>query len=260
MRPTDRVRLIQEICVRLQRLSWNELDLTLRQFRLPWSPTWNGDKPDYCMHHVEDGEDTALLDLYEHLNGKRFESVPRGDAAHLWEEGHFRLFLSHISSVKQLMSEIREALTSKGVDVFVAHEDIEPTKEWVSEIELALETCDALAAFLTDDFHNSLWTDQEVGFCVKRRILIIPVKIDRDPYGFLGRYQALNAKGRDANWIAEAKQNLSYVKRIKRWTPALLRRLDEAIESNGQIRGAYGVPEQIRGIVQTHSKGKSVEW
>lgn len=243
------------------------------------------------MHHVEDGEDTALLDLYEHLHGKRFESAPRGDAAHLWEEGHFRLFLSHISSVKQLMSEIREALTSKGIDVFVAHEDIEPTKEWVSEIELALETCDALAAFLTDDFHGSFWTDQEVGLCVKRRILIIPVKIDRDPYGFLGRYQALNAKGHDANWIAEAlfklllnhelaadrmaqavvrlfeqsdsfaeaKQNLNYVKRIKRWTPALLRGLDEAIESNGQIRGAFGVPEQIRRIVQTHSKGKPVE-
>src|SRR5574337_2190936 len=116
MRPTDRVRLIQEICVRLQILSWNELDLILRQFRLPWSTTWNGDKSDYCMQHVEDGEDTALLDLYEHLHGKRFESASRDNAAHLWEEEHFRLFLSHISSVKQLMSEIREALTPKGVD------------------------------------------------------------------------------------------------------------------------------------------------
>lgn len=161
----------------------------------------------------------------------------------------------------------------------------------MSEIELAIETCHALAVFLTHDLHNSLWTDQEVGICVKRRILIIPVRIDRDPYGFLGRYQALNAKGRDANWIAEAlfklllnhelaadrmaqavvrlfeqsdsfaeaKHNLSYVKRIKRWTPALLRRLDEAIESNSQIKGAFGVPEQIRGIVQTHSKGRPVE-
>lgn len=286
MRSSDRIKLIRQICNRLQVLEWSELDLTLRQFGLPWSKTWEGGKDDYCIHHVEQGEDSALLELYEHLyDGKQFELAPRGTAEHLWQEGYFRLFLGHISTSKKLVAEVKAALEPRGIDAFVAHQDIEPTKEWEQEIELALETCDALAAFLTADFHGSLWTDQEVGFCVRRRILIIPVRIGRDPYGFLGRYQALDGQERDASWIAdalfeillnhdltsermalavvklfeesgsfaEAKGNLGYVTRVKRWSPSLLRRLEEAIESNSQVEGAWGVPEQVRHLVKQHS-------
>jgi hypothetical protein len=287
VRTSDRIRLIKEVCAKLRDLDWSELDLILRQFGLPWSMTWDGDKEEYCLHHVEQGEDSALAGLYEHLsNGKQFEAAPRVAGDHLWQEGYFRLFLSHVSAHKQLVSEVKSHLIVQGVDAFVAHEDIAPTKEWEPEIEAALETCDALAAFLTPDFHNSLWTDQEVGFCVRRRILIVPIRMGRDPYGLLGRYQALNAVARDAAWIADAlfnilidhdltserlspavvklfeesgsfaqaKRNLGYVKRIRRWSPSLLRRLEETIDSNGQVEGAWGVPDQVRSLVKEHSR------
>jgi len=287
VKSSERVKLIRHVGDRLKDLEWDELDLTLRQFGFPWSPQWSGDKGAYCIYHAEQGEDKALLDLYEHLSGgAKFEGVPYGDGAHLWQEGHFRLFLTHISSAKKLMSTIKANLAPKAIDAFVAHDDIEPTREWEQEIEAALETCDALAAFLTPDFHESLWTDQEVGFCVRRRVLIIPVRMGMDPYGFLGRYQALTPGTRDAAWIADAlfeillehdltaermapavvtmfensgsfagaKQNLEYVKRVKRWSPELLRRLEQAIESNGQIESAWGVPEQVRQLVKEHSR------
>jgi hypothetical protein len=48
-----------------------------------------------------------------------------------------------------LAKELKDALVLYAIDGFVAHEDIEPTKEWLIEIETALETCHGLVALLT---------------------------------------------------------------------------------------------------------------
>ncbi len=78
-----------------------------------------------------------------------------------------------------------------GVDTFVAHDDIEPTREWQDAIEAALRTCDALCALMTSDFIESKWCDQEVGFAIARRKLVVAVKLGTDPYGFIAKYQAV---------------------------------------------------------------------
>jgi hypothetical protein len=46
---------------------------------------------------------------------------------------------------------------------------------------------------LSKDFHESNWTDQEVGYAVARGIPIIAVRLGRDPYGFIGKFQALRS-------------------------------------------------------------------
>ena len=79
-------------------------------------------------------------------------------------------------------------LETRGIHCFVAHIDIEPTREWQDEIESALETCDALAAYLTPDFVISRWCDQEVGFCVGRALPILPIRMGVDPHGFIAKY------------------------------------------------------------------------
>ncbi|MFZ5912901.1 MAG: toll/interleukin-1 receptor domain-containing protein [Pseudomonadota bacterium] len=78
-----------------------------------------------------------------------------------------------------------------GVSCFVAHEDIQPTKEWQVEIENALASMDGLVALMTDNFHVSDWTDQEVGFAFARGVPIIAVRLGKDPYGFIGKFQGL---------------------------------------------------------------------
>ena len=55
----------------------------------------------------------------------------------------------------------------------------------------------ALVAWLTPDFLTSNWTDQEIGFCLARQTLIIPVRVRRDPYGFIGKYQGFQAIGKE---------------------------------------------------------------
>ena len=118
--------------------------------------------------------------------------IPDPVANRIWDKDFFRVFLSHKAEVKMETSGLKDKLKLYGVSCFVAHEDIHPTKEWQNEIENALHTMDSFVALLTDGFHESLWTDQEVGFAFGRGVPIISVKLGKDPYGFIGKFQALS--------------------------------------------------------------------
>jgi hypothetical protein len=108
-----------------------------------------------------------------------------------------RLFISHTHHAKIHVAAQKLALASFGIHAFVAHEDIEPSHEWQAVIEQALATCDALIAWLTPEFPQSQWCDQEVGFAMSRTIQIIPVRVGEDPYGFIGKYQGIQGAGKE---------------------------------------------------------------
>jgi hypothetical protein len=119
--------------------------------------------------------------------------VPPDATKRIWGEEGFRVFLSHKSEVKKETGVLKEGLHVFGISCFVAHEDIHPTKAWQDEIENALSSMDAFVALMTEKFHDSDWTDQEVGFAVARGVPIIAVRLGQDPYGFIGKFQALSA-------------------------------------------------------------------
>lgn len=112
-----------------------------------------------------------------------------------WRNGYFRMFISHITPMKQKASNLKTALEEYGITSFVAHEDINPTKEWQKEIQRALNSMDCMSAMLYDGFHQSYWCDQEVGVALGRSITVLPLILDHDPYGFLGEYQGIKIKG-----------------------------------------------------------------
>lgn len=113
------------------------------------------------------------------------------DVSTIWAGSHFRLFLSHVSAHKVLVADLKAQLKVRGISAFVAHEDIAPSLEWQNEIEVALKSMNALAALLTPDFHASHWTDQEIGFALGRGVLVLPVRLGADPYGFIGKVQGI---------------------------------------------------------------------
>jgi hypothetical protein len=114
------------------------------------------------------------------------------EVQHIWNDGFFRLFLSHVSAHKIAVAKLKSELRVLGVSAFLAHEDIPASLEWQNEIELALRSMHALAALLTPDFHPSNWTDQEVGFALGKGVLVVPVRLGSDPYGFIGKVQGLS--------------------------------------------------------------------
>ncbi len=102
-------------------------------------------------------------------------------------------FISHISEHKALAKDISDALGKYNIKGFVAHEDIEPTKEWQEEIGKFLNKMDFFISLHTEGFSQRSWCQQEIGFAVAKEVEIISIKFEEDPTGFIGKYQALIA-------------------------------------------------------------------
>lgn len=208
--PGDRIDLKKQIADTLERQEWQDIDLTLTEFGFPVTDRWDGDERSYILASIRDGNDEALsqLDSYLHPTaGAPVEPQPAAfdDPTNPWAGTGLRLFLSHEHGHAEHAGAIRRALSRRSVDAFVAHDSIEPTEEWKEVILNALRSCDACLALLTPKYATSNWCDQEIGFCIARDLLVIPVDYGKTPYGFLGDFQSLKIKeGQDENDIALA--------------------------------------------------------
>lgn len=101
-----------------------------------------------------------------------------------------KIFLCYSHKDKKLAGKIKLNLEKYGVTVFLAHDDIEPSEEWAERIIEELRNCHVFIPILTENFTESKWTDQETGGGFFLNKVIIPLKIDIIPYGFISRYQA----------------------------------------------------------------------
>ena len=171
-----------------------------------------GKQDDYCGRLRSDLNTCARQVGNEHFNEVHLElndqNDPRFQRAHpfskkpsvdpdtlsLWRRGYVRLFVSHRDNYKRQAQQLASALEAYGISSFVAHDTIEPMEAWQHEIEKGLATMEIMLAVITDDFHESVWTNQEVGYALAAGVPIIPVKVGRrDPPGFIGAKQALKA-------------------------------------------------------------------
>ena len=124
-------------------------------------------------------------------------------APSFWAAGHFRAFISHASEKKERAHLLKAALADSQIAAFVAHDDVEPTKEWQAEIETALRTMDALVAIVSPAFLISKWCDQEVGVALGRGKLVLPLCAGADPHGFMGKLQGLQTRTLAVRAIAD---------------------------------------------------------
>lgn len=125
-------------------------------------------------------------------NGKRkLEKIsPEGNETNKTNKT-LKVFLCYSHSDYEMVNQLKFFLESFGMDVFLAHTSIEPTKEWEGEIYQYLKNCDIFVPILTNSFKESKWTDQECGIAYNERKKIIPLMIDLVPYGFIGKFQAM---------------------------------------------------------------------
>ncbi|MDQ3458369.1 MAG: TIR domain-containing protein [Deinococcota bacterium] len=273
---------MKEISTRLSNEGWPLVDVTLTQFKLPTSETWQGDKDAYILDMLKEASDHSLLELGQHV-GFRFEEAPMiGVDPPFWRKRMFRLFISHLSSHKVFAAELQEALLRFGISSFVAHNDIEPTLEWQAQIETALSTAESLVALLHPDFHASKWTDQEIGFAMGKGLPVFAVRFGQDPYGFIGRFQGFAGHGKtalaiarelfdayrknkqtqrrmaeilvnlfeDSASFAEAKARIGYLEELEVWESGFPSRIESAVEANSQVSVSWGVPERTQALAK----------
>lgn len=279
MTPSERISVISEISRGLSEAEWPLIDLTLKQFSLPWTDQWSGDKEAYIIQMIEDADDEKLLELAHHV-GIEVGRHNVGIDPPFWKGGHLRLFLSHLADHREFAGSLKEELYNYGISCFVAHDDIEATAEWEDQILLALSTCEVLIALLHSGFKSSNWTDQEVGFCMGRGIPSFSVRFDQDPYGFVGRFQAFNGAKKSPEDLAKeifdklrthkqterrmaeivvarfehshsfqnAKSNMRLLEELGTWKPSFSDRIREAVASNSQVSHSWGVPERVEAL------------
>lgn len=200
--PGERIGKIQAIGTKLRESDTVDIDLTLDTFGVPGAP-FGGDRRyrdarySYILRRLADAQDAAVTGVYAHFfSGTPTPDEPTADPP---AEGEPLVFISHTWTNKALAAEIRDTFAELGIKGFVAHEDIEPTKDWATEIERNLHSCSTLVAVLTEDFSESAFCNQEVGYALGRGRLVVGVMQARQPPpGLAGKYQAI--AGSDGAW------------------------------------------------------------
>ena len=212
-------------------------------------------------HANHSGDDDTIL-----------RSITKQDQNRIWGKFPLRMFISHKNDNKTLAKNIKDCLSRYGVACFVAHEDIKVTQEWQDEIEKALATMHILVPLLTENFNDSEWTDQEVGVAIGRGVLIVSVRMGKDPYGFIGKYQGMVGTDRTSADIAcdlyeiflknektkelakesflyaaknsksfdESNRLAKFLSKIESLSDEQTDRLCAIYRDNGQIRSAHG--------------------
>lgn len=284
MNTSERVNYIKEIARLLSVESWAEIDLTLTHFGFPTLEKWGGERYDYIIEMIQKAKDEKIEELARHLGIIPDVNVISPADTSIWQPRRFRIFISHTSPNKELAAELKQLLEKYYISGFVAHNDIKPTTEWEGEITKALNSAHALVALLSKDFPASPWTDQEVGACVGRGILVIPIMMGRDPYGFIKKYQGLQGLNRSMEDIAaeifgilrhnkltqghlteaivsrfedswsfdEAKKNTALLEEVTYLSENQIKRVKAALETNRQIYDSFGAPERINALILKH--------
>lgn len=259
MKPAERIPLLKKLATALsaEDMSFSEMRLILRQFGFTSENVWgedaNGfslapDRFDYALHHVENsGTDEKRLELARYLapgddGTTSAPSTPASVGSGPWKgENTVRLFISHTHANAKLAGEIKKHLGRFLIESFVAHDDIEPSEKWMRVIESALLTCHAVIAILTPDFRESQWCDQEIGFCLARSLLVVPLMREVNPHGFLSEFQGVKlnertrpqAAANDVFRILATRPETS-----ERMVPSIVRRF-AASESFDETREAF---------------------
>ncbi len=119
------------------------------------------------------------------------------------------VFISYSSEEKAVAGRLKRYLQEYcGYNVFIAHEDIQPSSEWEREIMETLRQVDYFIPLLSNNFKTSDFTDQEVGAAICMNKKIIPVKLERvNPYGFMRKYHAFQLRQRSER-NGESSDNL----------------------------------------------------
>lgn len=174
------------------------------------------------------------------------------------------VFISHADEDKTTAKEIAvEMRKRQGVNVFVAHDDLDPGANWKSDLTQKIYECDAFVVLLTKDFHSAEWTEQEVGIAHTFKKRMIPIRFDKTATtGFMTDFQATKI-----SWPIESSEIatltdviVAYSDEGQRHINGLIEQLRNSgsfIDANGCARILFNAttkftPEQINKIANAY--------
>jgi hypothetical protein len=192
-----------------------------------------------------------------------------------------KAFISYSSKQKTVGGRFKHCLEHYcGYEVFVAHSDMPAASFFPEEIIKAIKNADFFIPLLSEDFKTSDYSDQETGAAVVLNKKIIPIKLtDLNPYGLIDKIHALQYKEwstkdnvkelvltiaqvglRIDQYHPQAIESLIYafcnsrsydstnatiqiMLKYDQFTKSQIEQIVEAMNSNGEILGAFGLPQ-----------------
>ncbi len=223
---SERANLVLRILESLFLRPWSDIDAILTAFGLQGVVFDEASTPaavqEECRASLRSADDATLWELGRHLLGPTDPSITDPSleterADDLWGVGSVRVFLSHLASERSFIGEVGTELKHIGISSFVAHDSIDVSKEWQDEIERALRTADVLVGIAHPGFHESPWTQQEIGWALGRGIPVSIIGIDETPRGFPARFQARIMTGRTASGWRIATSISAWLTLFEEW-------------------------------------------
>lgn len=127
----------------------------------------------------------------------------------------YTVFISHSTRDQGLVISLANLLSKYGVKVFVAAWYLTPGERLDKKVFKQIESSDCVVAFLTRNGIRSNWVQQEIGYALKSKKLLIPlVEKGVDPKN-LAALQGIEHIRYDSFWPQEALIRTStYIKSL----------------------------------------------
>jgi len=102
------------------------------------------------------------------------------------------IFLSYHRNNRDVAKTIKEKLEQRGMQVFMAPDDITGGSKFLSVMYKKIESCHAFIALISNDYPTSEYSDHEIGIALGFDKAVLPICIDeKTPYGFLREYHCV---------------------------------------------------------------------
>ncbi len=87
----------------------------------------------------------------------------------------FQIFLSHNVRDGDSVGRIRQELAAVGVESYVFEHDLQPGQSIAEKLQSAIRASDVVVVLLTENSVPSPYVQQEVGYALAQRKLVIPL-------------------------------------------------------------------------------------
>jgi len=254
--PAERADLILRLMDSLMGRVWSDIDVILVSFGLP-SLQLDEDADRRivearCRAALQSADASTLtqlavyaLELDDESSGTL--SMPQDDAEDLWGSGIVRVFLAHLATEREFVGEVHRELRGISISSFVAHDNIDVSREWQDEIERALRTADVLVGLVHSGFADSFWTQQEVGWALGREIPVLLMGLGEPPRGFPARYQAPMLNTHSSAWQV-ASAIAVWLTRQEQWRSAVINGLVGDLEHAGSFVDARDAAHRLKEV------------
>ena len=153
------------------------------------------------------------------------------------------------------MAKISTMLKEHNINTFVAQYDIKSGEKWSSKIKNSLRESQVFLSIITKEYHNSSYTDQEVGMALAMNIHIIPIRLDDSiPKGFLSEIHAekfsINTSANCYDLVTKIKEEYKLVNSKIKEMPniELSKHLSTKYTFNDTSSDKFGMHEDLQNI------------